>query len=352
MKSIYKGAMAVGCGLAVAMAGGAAQAQKPTLTISSWGGAFQKAQKEAWFGIVEKELGVTIKEDNTSGIADVRTQVASGKPTWDLTTQGMYSCLLLEKEGKLEPLSADVQAVAKDVPEALRSPHCVSQIVYSVAIGWRDKAYPGKEPPGWAAFWDTKNFPGQRSMRKHPIYALEMALIADGVPMDKLYPIDVDRAFKKLESVKPHILVWWGSGAQSAQVLKDGEVDMVAAWNGRIQALETEPEGKGGKIKTTFNQQILVSDAWMVPKGAPNRELAMKAIAIMTRPEVNARISNYINYAPANSKGYDTGVIPAAKLPGLPNSPANVKKGFVQDARWWVENADAMVKRFDAFLQK
>jgi len=327
-------------------------AQKKTLTISSWGGAFQKAQKEAWFGIVEKDLDVAIKEDTTSGIADVRTQVASGKPTWDLTTQGMYTCLLLEKEGKLEPLSEEVQAIAKDVPQALRSNSCVSQIVYSVAIGWREKAFPGKEPHGWAAFWDVKNFPGQRSLRKHPIYALEQALIADGVPMDKLYPIDVDRAFKKLEELKPHVLVWWSSGAQSAQVLKDGEVDMVAAWNGRIQALETEPEGKGGKIKTNFNQQIIVSDAWMVPKGAPNKDLAMKAIAIMMRPEINARISNEINYAPANSKSYDTGVIKQEKLAGLPNTPENLKKGFVQDVHWWVANADEMVKRFDAFLQK
>lgn len=352
MRHVKLGAIALACAGLVASVSAADAQDKKTLTISSWGGAFQKAQREAWFGIVEKELGVTIKEDNTSGIADVRTQVASGKPTWDLTTQGMYSCLLLEKEGRLEPLSDEVLAIAKDVPDALKSKHCVSQIVYSVAIGWRDKAFPGKEPQGWADFWDVKKFPGQRSIRKHPIYALEMALIADGVPMDKLYPLDVDRAFKKLEEIKPNVLVWWGSGAQSAQVLKDGEVDMVSAWNGRIQALETEPEGRGGKIKTTFNQQILVSDAWMVPKGAPNKDLAMKAIAIMTRAEVNARISNYINYAPSNIKGYDTGVIPKEKLPALPNSPENVKKGFVQNNQWWVENADAMVKRFDAFLQK
>ncbi len=329
-----------------------AVAQKKTLTISSWGGAFQKAQKEAWFGIVEKELDVVIKEDNTSGVADVRAQVASGKPTWDLSTQGAYSCALLQKEGRLEPLSPEAIAASADVPASLKSDHWVSQIVYSVAIGWRDKAYPGKEPPGWEAFWDTKNFPGQRSIRRHPIYALEMALIADGVPMDKLYPLDVDRAFKKLEQVKPHVLVWWNSGAQSAQVLKDGEVDMVAAWNGRIQALETEPEGKGGKIKTTFNQQILVSDCWLVPKGAPNKDLAMKAIAIMMRPEVNARISLFINYAPSNLKGFDAGVIPKEKLAGLPNSPENVKKGFIQSVDWWVANADEMVKRFDAFLQK
>ena len=148
------------------------------------------------------------------------------------------------------------------------------------------------------------------------------------------------------------MLVWWNSGAQSAQVLKDGEVDMVAAWNGRIQALETEPEGKGGTIKTTFDQQMLVSDCWLMPKGAPNKDLAMKAIAIMMRPEVNARISLFINYAPSNLKGFDTGVIPKEKLAGLPNSPENAKKGFIQSVDWWVANADEMVKRFDAFLQK
>ena len=352
MKWLWLGVAIAGSTAALVDGPQAAAQDKKVLTLSSWGGAFQKAQKEAWFGIVEKELGITIKEDTTSGIADVRTQVASGKPTWDLTTQGMYTCLLLEKEGKLEPLSDEVLAIAKDVPEQLRSKSCVSQIVYSVAIGYRDKAFPGKEPAGWADFWDVKKFPGQRSMRKHPLYALEQALIVDGVPMDKLYPLDVDRAFKKLEEIKPNVLVWWSSGAQSAQVIKDGEVDMVAAWNGRIQALETEPEGKGGKIKTTFNQQILVSDAWMVPKGAANKDLAMKAIAVMMRPEVDARISLFINYAPSNSKSYDTGVIPKDKLPGLPNSPENIGKGFIQSNAWWVENADEMVKRFDAFLQK
>jgi putative spermidine/putrescine transport system substrate-binding protein len=347
------GAVSLACAALLFAAPQAVGQDKKTLTISSWGGAFQKAQKEAWFGIVEKELNVVIKEDNTSGIADVRTQVASGKPTWDLTTQGAYTCALLEKEGRLEKFDAETTKALADIPTTLgRSEHCAPQIVYSVAIGWRDKAYPGKEPSGWAAFWDTKNFPGQRSLRKHPIYALEQALIADGVPMNKLYPLDVERAFKKLEQLKPHVLVWWSSGAQSAQVLKDGEVDMVAAWNGRIQALESEPEGKGGKIKTTFNQQIIVSDSWMIPKGAPNRELALKAIAIMSRPEVNARIANYINYAPSNAKAYDTGVIPKEKLPGLPNSPENFEKGFVQDVSWWVNNADAMVKRFDAFLQR
>src|SRR3989337_1490620 len=116
MRSIVLATVAI-FGIVAGMEGTEALAQKKTLTISSWGGAFQKAQKEAWFGIVEKELDVVIKEDNTSGIADVRTQVASGKPTWDLTTQGAYSCALLEKEGKLEKFDADTPTALPDIPQ-------------------------------------------------------------------------------------------------------------------------------------------------------------------------------------------------------------------------------------------
>jgi putative spermidine/putrescine transport system substrate-binding protein len=350
MKRVWLGTLAVMCA-AIALEAPEVRAQQKTITVSSWGGAFQRAQREAWFNLVEKELGITIKEDTTSGIADVRAQVASGRPTWDLSTQGAYTCGILEKEGKLEPLDPAIVNTG-GIPADLKSESWASQIVYSVAIGWREKAFGGRKPTGWAAFWDQKNFPGQRSLRRHPIYNLEAALIADGVPMDKLYPIDVDRAFKKLEELKPHILVWWNSGAQSVQVLQDGEVDMVAAWNGRIQAAMAEKEAKGGKLNITFDQQMLVSDCWLIPKGAPNKELAMKAMAIMLRPEVNARIANFINYAPSNLKAYDTGVIPKEKLSDLPNAPGNAEKGFILNVDWWVANADEMVKRFDAFLQQ
>ncbi len=335
---------------AVAITGSFPAVAQQSITISSWGGAFQKAQRQAWFDLVEKELNIKIKEETTSGIGDVRAQVASGKPTWDLSTQGAYTCSLLEKEGKLEKLDP---AIVDDagVPPELKSPYWISQIVYSVAIGWRKDVYGDKKPTGWAAFWDTKTFPGQRSMRRHPIYNLEAALIADGVPTDKLYPLDVERAFKKLAQLKPHVLVWWNSGAQSAQVLQDKEVNMVGAWNGRVQALMEEGPNKD-KIGVTFDQQMIVSDCWLMPKGAPNKDLAMKAIAIMMRPEVQAALPKYINYAPANNRAYDTGLITKEMAARLPNSPENKGKGFVMSVDWWVKNTDEMVKRFDAFLQQ
>ena len=129
------------------------------------------------------------------------------------------------------------------------------------------------------------------------------------------------------------MLVWWNSGAQSAQILQDGEVDMVGAWNGRIQAAMKEKETKGGPLAITFDQQMLVSDCWLIPKGAPNKDLAMKAIAIMMRPEVQARLSQYINYAPANLAAFETGLISKELAEQLPNSPQNIGKGFCAERR-------------------
>lgn len=322
-------------------------AAQQTLTISSWGGAYQKAQREAWFNIVEKELGITIKEDTTSGIADVRAQVASGRPTWDIVQQANYSCALLDKEGNTEKLDPAVVNV-EGIPSSMKGPGWISNLVYSAALAWNDAKYKDKKPSGWADLWDLKTFPGGRTMRRSPVYNLEAALIADGVPMDKLYPLDADRAFKKLKEIRKNVTVWWASGAQSAQVLKDGDVDMAVIWNGRAQDLAKN----GAPIGITFNQQMLLTDCWVVPKGARNKDLAMKAIQIMSRPDVQARIALFINYGPANAKAFDTGIIKPEVAKMLPSAPENAKKGFVLDANFWAANLDVLTKRFDLFTQE
>lgn len=332
---------------AVFVSAAAPATAQQTLTIASWGGAYQKAQREAWFSVVEKELGVTIKEDTTSGIADVRAQVASGRPTWDLVQQGNYSCAMLDKEGKVEKLDPAIVHV-DGIPDSMKGPGWISNLVYSAALAWNDAKYKDQKPSGWADMWDFKTFPGGRTMRRSPVYNLEAALIADGVPMDKLYPLDVERAFKKLKQIRDKVTVWWASGAQSAQVLKDGDVDMAEIWNGRAQDLAKE----GAKIGITFNQQMLLTDCWVIPKGAPHAELAMKAVQIMSRPDVQARIALFINYGPANAQAYDTGVIKPEVAAALPSSPENAKKGFVLDANYWAAHLDELTKRFDLFIQE
>lgn len=332
--------------LALGAAAGPALAEG-TLTIASWGGAYQDAQREAWFNLVAEELGVTIKEDTTSGVADVRVQVASGNPTWDIVQQGNYGCAILDREGNAEPLSDAIQAI-EGFDKSMKGTGWISNLVYSTVIAWNDETYPDRKPASWADMWDTEAFPGGRSMRRSPVYNLEAALLADGVAVDQLYPLDVDRAFTKLESLRDDVTVWWSSGAQSAQVLQDGEVDLAGVWNGRAQSIAEE----GAPVSITFNQQMLLTDCWIVPKGAPNRDLAMKAIEIMSRPEVQARIALYINYGPANVKAFETGVIPEDVAQKLPSYPDNAAQGFILDANYWAENLDSLTQRFDLFIQQ
>ena len=70
-------------------------------------------------------------------------------------------------------------------------------------------------------------FPGKRGLKKEPNVNLEWALLADGVPPEKVYevlgtPQGLERAFKKLDTIKGSI-VWWQAGAQAPQLLADGE---------------------------------------------------------------------------------------------------------------------------------
>ena len=325
---------------------GAAEAEG-TITIASWGGAYQDAQRKAWFEPTAEALGITIKEDTTSGIADVRAQVMSGSVTWDLVQQGMNTCILLEKEGLLDPIGlADMDV--SGVPDDVKSEFYIGNLVYGTVLGWRSGAWGDKTPSGWADMYDFDNFPGPRSMRRSPLYALETALIADGVAPGDVYPIDVDRAFAKLEELKPHIVSWWPSGAASAQMVVDGEVDMIGLWNGRIQTAMDA----GAPYEYTFDQQILIYDCWLIPKGAPNADLARKALAHMMKPEIQALLPQYINYAPANLDAYDTGLIPEEALASLPTAPGNRETAITFNSQWWAENLDEVTRRFDLFIQE
>ncbi|HYG41950.1 MAG TPA: polyamine ABC transporter substrate-binding protein [Bordetella sp.] len=333
-------------GITLACAAMGAQAAD-SITLASWGGSFQKAQREAWFTPAEKALGITIREDTTSGLADVRTQVASGRPAWDIVQQGNQSCPLMEQEGLLEKLDPAIVDTT-GIPDNMKSDYWVADVVYGVVIGWNKQAIEGAPPQNWKDFWNTADFPGMRSLRRSPLYNIEAALLADGVAPKDIYPPDVDRAFRKLAELKPSVGAWWGSGAESVQLMQNEEVDMSGIWNGRIQDLMLEDE----RMDFTWNQQIVLYDCLAIPKGAQNKEAAMKVLAYLIKPETQARLSTLINYAPANEKAYETGIISPELAAKLPNSPANRDSAVTLDTQWWSKNYDAMSKRFDLLLQR
>ena len=323
-----------------------------SITVSSWGGSFQEAERKAFYEPAAATLGITIKEDTTNGIADVRAQVMANAVKWDVTEQGSNTCVQLKNEGHLEPLDYSV-INADGVDPGVVDSHFVGIIYYSTIIAWNTDKFGDNGPKNWVDFWDTDKFPGARSMYAKPYYNLEAALMADGVPMDQVYATlrteeGEDRAFAKLAEIKDDVAVWWKSGAQSMQLIKDGEVDLISIWNGRIKGAVDD----GAHAAFTFNEGIFDFDCVMVPKGAPNKELAMKAINEFIKPENQAMLPRYIAYGPVNAKAFETGLITPEQAAQINSAPANAKLQLVLDASYYVDHYDKLQERFDEMIQE
>ncbi|HLJ22291.1 MAG TPA: extracellular solute-binding protein, partial [Stellaceae bacterium] len=173
---------------------------------------------------------------------------------------------------------------------------------------------------------------------------LEAAVLAAGTPMDKVYPMDIDKAYDSLSKIKPAVVKWWEAGAVPAQMLNDKEVVMGVAWNGRIAAIQAN----GAPVEIGWRQGALRTDAWAVPKGAANRDNAMKFTAFITMPIPQARLSMLIPYGFVNNVAAEH--LPAERLAVLPTAPAIKKQMFIYDSQWWADNRDKVIERWSSWL--
>ena len=320
------------------------QAQDSFMVVS-WGGVYQDAERFALFQPAAEELGIEITEDTLSGMADIRLQVLSGEVTWDIVELGSASCVQGANEGLFEKLDFDVIDV-DGMAQGTYDDHWVGVMYYSTVLAWNTDKFGDRGPRNWVDFWNVAKFPGSRSLYNSAGSMLEVALLADGVPIDQLYPLDVDRAFKKLEEIRPHVDVWWTSGAQSAQLIKDGEVDMIALWVSRVIGAMND----GAHADYTFNQGMLDFGCFVIPKGSKKKDLAMKVLNKFVSPSLQANLPQHIDYGPVNAKAFETGKISPETTATLNSSPTNVKLQYVYDVKWWAENGPAMQERWDEFM--
>jgi putative spermidine/putrescine transport system substrate-binding protein len=170
-----------------------------------------------------------------------------------------------------------------------------------------------------------------------------MALVADGVSPDDLYPLDVERALARLDTIKDET-IFWETGAQSAQQMADGEAVMGMIWNGRIQTAIDE----GAPLAIQWNQHIALADYWAVPKGAPNKEAAMQFIAYSLSNQNSHKIADFISYAPTNVETFDQ--VNADMAPLLPTYEDRPSLGFQVSDAWWDENREQIVERYNEWL--
>jgi putative spermidine/putrescine transport system substrate-binding protein len=224
---------------------------------------------------------------------------------------------------------------AKDLAGEYVTPTTAGLCLYATVLGYNKEAYPtGKQPKDWVEFWDVAKFPGARMLADMASGQpnLEFALIADGVAMDKIFPIDVDRAFKSLTRIKPHIKKFWDTGALSAQMLAEKEVVLGSIWNGRLQAVAD----KGAPVAIEWNQHMVQLQGYGIFKTAKNMKEAQLFVDYALNPKAQLGLPKELAYGPTNRKTFD--MLPAERIAMLPGSPEQVKRSFIQDADWWDKN--------------
>ncbi|MFT8243619.1 ABC transporter substrate-binding protein [Roseomonas sp. BN140053] len=331
--------------------GGTARAQQRDLTVVSWGGAYQDAQREVYFRPFQQASNRRLLEETwDGGVGTLRAKIQSGANNWDVVQVESEELLLGCEEGLFERIDwAAIGGREHYIPQAVND--CgVGTILYSFVIGY-DRNRTPTGPANWTEFFDTARFPGKRGLRRGPKTTLEIALLADGVPAGEVYrvlgtPAGVDRAFRKLDSIRNDV-VWWERGSQPPQLLASGEAAMVVAYNGRLDAAN---RADGQNFGISWPGNLFTLDSWVVMRGTPNRAQALDFLRFAGQPEVQAGLPPRIPYGVTARGANDR--LPPEVLNNLPTAPANAEGALEINDRFWLDNLDRLNQRFTNWLSR
>lgn len=350
---------------ALTVAAGAALAQD--MTIVSWGGAYSKSQLKAYHEPYSAKTGVNIINDDSSAeaVAKLRAMNEAGNITWDVVDVVASDAIRLCDEGlalEIDPATQlapapDGTSAADDFGDLLVSSCFIPQIVYSTTFGYRTDLVGDTPPSDVCAVFDLETYPGKRSLEKRPINNMEWALLCDGVAKSDVYDVlatdeGQNQALAKLDTIKDSV-VWWSAGADTPQLLADGEVIMGSTYNGRLFSVIEEQKQP---VAMLWDAQVFDLDGWIIPAGLSEerKQRALDYIYFATDTQRLADQAKYISYGPARAssaplvgKHADLGIEMA---PHMPTDPNNAKNAFLYNYEFWADYRDDIDAKFQAWL--
>lgn len=339
------------CAMSVgALALGSAHAKE--LTVTSFGGVYQKSQDEAIFKPFTAKTGIAVKQDEWNGeLAKIRAMVQAKATTWDLVDIETAELVAGCDEGLFNKVDISKIGAPTDFVAGGTNPCGVATAVWANIFAYDNSRIGSKKPASAADFFDTKTWPGKRGLHKTPKNVLELALMADGVKPSEVYKAlatkaGVDRAFKKLDTIKNDI-VWWEAGAQPVQLLADGQVVMTTAFGGRIW---TAVHKDHKPFVTVWRNQIYDMDWWAIPKGTARKDTALELIKFASEPSIIKNQSKWVGVGPAVKAAIP--LIDKETLKELPTAPENLQDALANNARFWADHFDSLNQRFQAWLAK
>ncbi|MFC1572892.1 extracellular solute-binding protein [Candidatus Eisenbacteria bacterium] len=320
------------------------------IVVLSYGGEFATAQRAAFFDPFQVKTGIRIVDASYGGeYGRLKAAVESGNVPWDVVDVEASALLRGIRDELFLPIDYSIVDSTDLVPEVVTR-FGVGTDIYSVSMGYNTNAFPpGADAPGnWQDFWNTERFPGPRCMKKDPRFTLEIALLADGVPLDEVYAggtLDVDRAFRSLDRIKDDIAVWWTSGQQPIQLLADGEVVMAAAFGARLFNAQFRDERP---VAMNWAGGVLDVEYWTVLRGSKNVQAALQFIDFASQAEQQAELPRHLPLGPVNKRAFEH--IPEELARRLNTHPINLERQVFLDADYWADHESDILERFNQWL--
>jgi putative spermidine/putrescine transport system substrate-binding protein len=314
-----------------------ARAQSKEIRMIESGGLSGDSIQAGYIEPLKAKTGINVVRESPSSLGKLRAIVESGQTGTTMFELGQSVMVQARKLGLIEKIDWAAVDPAPMYPEA-KAEYGFGYQYFSTIMAWRSDA---KAPKNWAEFFDTKAFPGKRCLPDYPHYVLAFAAQAAGVPLDKIFPLDVDLAFKKLNEIKKDVAVWWKAGAQPPQLMKDNEIQYSICWSGRVVG---DPafglNFAGGKADLSY---------FGIVKGSKpeDKAAAYKLMHEMSLPENQAKAATVISYT-GPSPNLDA-LLPKDKLWQFPSASQNKKVQYFENAEWWADNGDAVNKKWEAF---
>lgn len=344
--------------LAVSLPSAAAvQGTERELTVVSWDGTYVKSQVLGFIRPYQRATGTAVRVLHyDGGIDEIRSQVRAWNVRWDVVDLELFDAiracdegLLVEIDPATLPPAPDGTPAVDDFVEGSLSRCGVGNVVAATVVAF-DRERFDEHPRRIEDFFDVRRFPGRRGMRRSPKVNLEWALIADGVEPERVYDVldsraGLDRAFRVLTRLKPHI-DWWTQGVEAVQLLESGEVAMTSVYSGRVY----DAVRRGGAFEILWDHQVWFFDVWGIPRNGPNVDRAMDFVRFATATPSLANQMRYIPYGPVRRSALP--LIEPRIRAMLPTAPANMETAVEGNAQWWSDNLTRVTRRFERWIDQ
>jgi putative spermidine/putrescine transport system substrate-binding protein len=347
-RSLLKGVAVTGAALSMPFVWRSTEARAAGRVVwATFGGTVGEAYDRIFIKPFMDETGIEVVQTGAADLAKVKASVMAGRPEWDILSLAPSQAVSAVHEGLLEPIDYSIiTAKADDLlyPEAIKE-HWVSTQIYTGGIAYDRSLHPNG-PNSWIDFWNVEEFPGRRGLRSRPLDMLEIALLADGVPANEVFPLDVDRAFASLDRIKPHVVNWIDTAPQSIQLVQTKEIDFSFTYHNRVAAAQAE----GLPMTFSTDQLLVFLNAYSIPKGSRNAESAMKFLNfIMTRPDLQKELWDATRLIPLSKEATAMITEDEHKL-WVPDQASG--RHVIVDAEWWGEpgRLAEVTARYQAWL--